>query len=114
MFVLLPSCTMPSIVVMVVVSSTPQAECSVIECVMIHTGIVAVSKVNSVVGATIGVIMNRYIKVEVVAISIPRIDAHAPMPLYHIDRTIEIVALDEPAVLTVAEHIHKVFIAHIE
>lgn len=114
MLELLLACAMPAIVVMVVVSPTPQAECTVIECVMIHTCIVTVCKVDTVVGTTVGVIMSRYTKVEIVAVSITRIDTHAPTPLYHIDRTVEIVAIDKPAVLTVTEYIHKVLIAHIE
>lgn len=114
MLELLLACAMPAIVVMVVVSSTPQAECAVIECVMIHTGIVAVCKMDAIVSTTIGVIVHRYTKVEIVAICITCIDTHPPSAIYHIDRTIEIVAIDKSAVLTVTEHIHKVLIAHIE
>ena len=114
MLIFLLSCTVPAIVVMVVVSPTPQAECSVIECVMIHTSIVTVSKMDTIVSTTIGVIVHRHTKVEIVAVSITRIDAHTPTSLYHIDRTVEIVTIDKSAVLTVTEHIHKVLIAHIE
>lgn len=40
---------MPSIVMIVVIAPTPQAECTMIQCVMVDIGIVAMNKMYAVV-----------------------------------------------------------------
>lgn len=100
--------------VAVVVAHTPETEASVEEHVMIHAGIVAVGKVDAVVGSAIGVVAHGRTEVEVVAVGIALPDAHTPRVAHHVEGTVEVVAADKLAVLAVAEHIHEVFVAHVE
>ena len=104
----------PTIVMVVLIASTPQTECTMIELVIIPVGIVAVSEVDTVVGPDIGVIACRDAEVIVVAVGVATPDAHTPCVTYHIYRTIEIVAIHKPAVLAAAKHIHEILITHVE
>jgi len=104
----------PAIVMVMVIASTPQAECPVIQCMVIHAGIVAVSEVYAVVSTDIRVVTCGGAEVEVVAVGIAIPDTHTPRVTYHIYGAVEVVALHKPAVLAVAEHIHEVFVAHVE
>ena len=105
---------MPAVVVVMVVSATPKAECAVVQGVVIHRCIVAVGKVYAVVGSAIGMIARGGAIIVVVAVGVAGIDTHTPSVPVHIQRTVEVVALDEAAVLPAAKHIHEVFVAHIE
>ena len=104
----------PTVVMVVVVSAAPQTECTVEQGVVIQVGIVAVGKVYAIVGATIGVIACGCAEIEVVAVGVAVPDTHAPCVSCHIYRTVEVVAIDKPAVLAAAENIHEVFVAHVE
>ena len=105
---------MPAVVVVMVVSATPKAERAVVQGVVIHRCIVAVGKVYAVVGSAIGMIARGGAIIVVVAVGVAGIDTHTPSVPVHIQRTVEVVALDEAAVLPAAKHIHEVFVAHIE
>ena len=72
------------------------------------------SEVYAVVSPCISMVARRNTEVEVVAVGIAVPDAHPPRVTYHIYGTVEVVALHKLAVLTVAEHIHEVFVAHVE
>lgn len=104
----------PTVMMMMLITSTPQTECTMIELVMIPVGIVAVSKVDTVVGSNIGMIACRDAEVIVVAVGVAIPDAHTPCVAYHIYRTVEIVAIHKPAILAAAKHIHEILIAHVE
>lgn len=111
---LLLAYSVPAVMMMVVKSSTPQAECAMIKCMVVNTGIVAMCKVDAVMSATIRMIACGNTEIEVVAVGIAVPDTHSPRTTCHIYGTIEVVALHKPAVLTVAEHIQEVFVAHVE
>ena len=95
-------------------TASPQAESAVIQSVVIQSSIIAVGKVNTVVGTNIRVVACGHAEVEVVAVVVTIPDTHSPRTTYHIYRTVEVVAVDESTVLTATEHIHEVFVAHIE
>lgn len=104
----------PAIVMVMLITSTPQTECTMIELVLISVGIVAVSEVDTVVSSNIGVIACGDTEVIVIAVGVAIPDTHTPCVAYHIYRTIEIVAIHKPAVLAAAKHIHEILIAHVE
>ena len=85
-----------------------------VECVAIVCCIVAVREVYAVVCSTITVIAYGCAVVEVVAVIVVCIDTHAPTVAYHIYRTVEVIAVDEFAILAVAQYIHEILVAHIE
>lgn len=114
MHVLLLTYAVPAIVVVVMETASPQAESAVIQSVVIQSCIIAVGKVNTVVCANIRVVACGHAEVEVVAVVVTVPDTHSPRTTYHIYRTVEVVAIDESTVLTATEHIHEVFVAHIE
>ena len=114
MYVLLLTYAVPAIVVVVMETASPQAESTVIQSVVIHSCIIAVGKVNTVVGTNIRVVACGHAEVEVVAIVVTIPDTHSSRTTYHIYRAVEVVAVDESTVLTATEHIHEVFVAHIE
>jgi len=114
MHVLLLTYAVPAIVVVVLETASPQAESAVIQSVVIQSSIIAVGKVNTVVGTNIRVVACGHAEVEVVAVVVTIPDTHSPRTTYHIYRTVEVVAIDESTVLTATEHIHEVFVAHIE
>lgn len=114
MHVLLLTYAVPAIVVVVMETASPQAESAVIQSVVIQSCIIAVGKVNTVVGTNIRVVACGHAEVEVVAVVVTIPDTHSPRTTYHIYRTVEVVAIDESTVLTTTEHIHEVFVAHIE
>ena len=111
---LLLAYAVPTIVMVMMIAATPQAECAMEEGMVIQVGIVAVNKVYTVVGSAICVIACGNTEVEVITVTIAVPYAHAPRIPYHIYRTIEIVALHKPTVLAATEHIHEVLITHIE
>lgn len=104
----------PAIVVVVIVTASPQAECAVIQSVVIQSSIVAVAEVDTVVGTAISMVACGYAEVEVVAVVVTVPDTHSPGMTYHIYRTEEVVAVDKSTVLTATEHINEVLVAHIE
>lgn len=114
MHVLLLTYAVPAIVVVVMETASPQAESAVIQSVVIQSCIIAVGKVNTVVGTNIRVVACGHAEVEVVAVAVTIPDTHSPRTTYHIYRTVEVVTVDESTVLTATEHIHEVFVAHIE
>lgn len=114
MHVLLLTYAVPAIVVVVMVTASPQAESAVIQSVVIQSCIIAVGKVNTVVGTNIRVVACGHAEVEVVAVVVTIPDTHSPRTTYHIYRTVEVVTVDESTVLTATEHIHEVFVAHIK
>ena len=114
MHVLLLTYAVPAIVVVVMETASPQAESAVIQSVVIQSCIIAVGKVNTVVGTNIRVVACGHAEVEVVAVVVTVPDTHSPRTTYHIYRTVEVVTVDESTVLTATEHIHEVFIANIE
>lgn len=59
---------MPSIVVVMIISPTPEAECAVIECMIIDACIVAIFEVYTIVGSTIAMVIYGDTEVKVVAI----------------------------------------------
>jgi hypothetical protein len=81
---------------------------------MIHAGIVAMRKMYAVVRSAICMIACGDSEVVIVTVCIARIDSHPPCVAYHINRTEEIVTIHKLTVLTIAEHIHEVLIAHIK
>ena len=111
---LLLTYAVPAIVVVVMETASPQAESAVIQSVVIQSSIIAVGKVNTVVGTNIRVVACGHAEVEVVAVVVTIPDTHSPRTTYHIYRTVEVVTVDESTVLTATEHIHEVFVAHIE
>jgi hypothetical protein len=106
--------TLPSVVVVVNITAAPQAECSVIECVVIVCCIVTVRKVYAIVCSTITVIAYGCAVVEVVTVIVVCIDTHSPTISYHIDRAIEVIAVDESTILATTQYIHEIFVTHIE
>ena len=114
MHVLLLTYAVPAIVVVVMETASPQAESAVIQSVVIQSCIIAVGKVNTVVGTNIRVVACGHAEVEVVAVVVTIPDTHSPRTTYHIYRTVEVVTVDESTVLTATEHIHEVFVAHIK
>ena len=113
MHILFLTDTMPTIVMVMLVSTTPKAECSVIEGVVIHPRIVAMRKVYTIMGPTISMIASRYAKIVVITIRITRINTHSPSAINHINGAIEIITINESAILSASKHIHEVFISHI-
>ena len=65
----------------------------------------------SVVSSSIRVEVYRYAEIEIVVVSVAFPDAHSPCVAYHIDGSVEIVAVNKLAILVVAKHIHEVFIS---
>ena len=114
MDILLLSVAIPAIVMVVVIITSPQAEGTMIEHMVIQSGVVAMSKVYTIVGTTIRIIAYRYTEVEVIAITITRIDAHTPLTTNQVYGTEEIIAIDKLTILTAAQHIHQVLISHVE
>jgi hypothetical protein len=114
MHVLLLTYAMPAIVMVVMVSSTPEAECAVIQSMVIHTSIIAMSKVYSIVSTAIGMIACGYAEIEVIAIVVAVPYTHSPRMPYHIYRTVEVVTINKSTVLTTTEYIHKIFVTHVE
>lgn len=74
----------PTVVHVVLVTSTPQAECALEELVSITVSIVAQGEMYAVVGTYIGCEAHGRAKVEVVTIGIVCPDAHSPRTVYHI------------------------------
>lgn len=105
---------MPAIVMTMFISTTPQAERSMIQCMCIDTCIVAIDVMYAIVSTNVSMIVHGYTEVEIVVVRILCIDTHSPSIAYHIDGAVEIVPIDKSTVLTTAKHIHKVFVAHIE
>ncbi len=70
MVILLLSVAMPTIVMMMVIVTTPQTEGTMIECVVIHPCIIAMSEVYTIVSTAIRVITYRYAEIEVVTVTI--------------------------------------------
>lgn len=114
MSVLLLTNIHPAVVHVVVIASTPQAECAMVELVSISVSIVAQGKMYAIVGTDIGCEVHGCAVVEVVTVGIMCPDAHSPRAVHHIKGTVEVVAVHEPAVLVITEHIHKVLVAHVE
>ena len=106
--------TLPSVVVVMYIAATPKAKCSVIECMAVVCGVVAVSEVYAIVCSTIAMVAHGGAIVEVVAVIVVCIDAHAPAVAYHIYRTVEVITVDKLAVLAATQHIHEVFVTYIE
>ena len=62
--------------------------------------------------AQVGLVVHRGIVVEELPIIINRIDAEVPAHVGSIDRTIEILAREESAVLARREHVVNIVVAH--
>lgn len=114
MSILILACAMPAIVMTMFISTTPQAERSMIQCMCIDASVIAMNKMYAIVSATVSMIVYRYTEVEIVVVRILCIDTHPPCIAYHMDRTVEIVPIDKSAVLTTTKHIHEVFVTYIE
>ena len=100
--VLLLSDVHPTVVLVVLVATTPQAECTLEELVGITVSIVAQCKMYTVVCTDIGCETHGLTEVEVVAIGIACPYAHPPCITYHIDGTIKIVTINKLAILVLA------------
>jgi hypothetical protein len=68
MDILLLTIAMPTIMMMI--AATPQTEGAMIECVMIHPCIIAMSEVYTIVSTAIRVITYRYTEIKVVTVTI--------------------------------------------
>ena len=104
----------PSVVMVMGISPTPQAERAMIELVSIYAGIVAVDKMDAVVGTVVGEVAGRNAEVVEAPVGVTLPDTQAPRMAYHIEGAEEVVAPHKPAVLTATEHVHEVFVAHVE
>ena len=68
MYILLLSVAMPAIMMVVVIITTPQTEGTMIKNMIIHSCIIAMSKVYTIVSTAIRIITYRYAEVEVVSV----------------------------------------------
>jgi hypothetical protein len=68
MDILLLTIAMPTIMMMI--AATPQTEGAMIECVMIHPCIIAMSEVYTIVSTAIRMITYRYTEIKVVTVTI--------------------------------------------
>lgn len=114
MGILVLAAAVPAIVMVVCISPTPKTESAVVYRMVVHAGIIAMLEVYAVVCTNIGMIAGGSIEVEIVTIVVALIDAQPPRVTYHIDGTVEVVAVDESTVLAVAQHVHQIFVAHIK
>jgi hypothetical protein len=70
MDILLLTIAMPTIMMMMMIAATPQTEGAMIECVVIHPCIIAMSEVYTIVSTAIRVITYRYTEIKVVTVTI--------------------------------------------
>lgn len=104
----------PAIVMVMTIAYTPQAECAMEQNMFVSVSIETMGEMNAIVSTVISVIGYGDAEVEVVAVIIAFPDAHSPSTAYHIQRTIEVIALHELAILSIAQHIHQILITYIE